>query len=503
MDDDERESDEEEADVVVRETSTLSSHNPRGASEQKSSGEETRADNPEPSVPAQDNDVAPSQIRANATQLSPLPAAANSMDQNLSAIQRFLSAALLPSSHTASAPGPVGRDAAPPSNSTNRTTTNGRLPRQEIINTIGGLPSQASTTDTPPTEANNAKKKNANYNASVPSLPPPTPQQTQSHNETQPPFTSSNSSSWQQQLLFWQVILQLLQPPPPPVVPPSLPTNDIQRFLSQERAITSEASTALNNEHALVQASAVLGLLHVLKDGLHTMNNGTAEANMTQMQQQSWQQSAFQQTTATKYSDTLPLPNLQVSRALVSLLRQMLSPSTGATSFGLVTSQQQLQQQVQPSHANLVSSSAASTSTSASHSTSGYAVQQGTVTTAGTKHCAAGSVTPVAKRQKRRYRHESFPDKLHRLLAQTEAQGRDDVISWNAEGTVFCIDQPEVFEDEIIGHYFRHSNLSSFKRQLSMYGFTRVLEGPDAGGFTHPLFRKGQVDLSKSMDRVS
>ena len=110
---------------------------------------------------------------------------------------------------------------------------------------------------------------------------------------------------------------------------------------------------------------------------------------------------------------------------------------------------------------------------------------------------------PPTKRQKRPYKHESFPSKLHRLLAEVEAQDKDDIISFNLEGTAILIHQPEVFEEEIIPQYFRHSKLSSFKRQLSMYGFTRIPEGPDEGGFAHPLFRKGQPQLSKGMDRIN
>jgi hypothetical protein len=116
---------------------------------------------------------------------------------------------------------------------------------------------------------------------------------------------------------------------------------------------------------------------------------------------------------------------------------------------------------------------------------------------------ASAASEPPVKRQKRHYHHESFPEKLHRLLREVEAQDRDDIISFNAEGTAFCIHQPEAFENEILAQYFRHSKLSSFKRQLSMYGFARILAGPDVGSFTHPLFRKGQSNWSKEMNRVS
>jgi hypothetical protein len=136
-----------------------------------------------------------------------------------------------------------------------------------------------------------------------------------------------------------------------------------------------------------------------------------------------------------------------------------------------------------------------------------------TATTSGSVATAAAAVSssstdgvaedPPQKRLKRTYKHESFPVKLHRLLLQVETENKDDIISFNFDGTVFVIHQPDAFEEEIIPRFFKHSKLSSFKRQLSMYGFTRVPQGPDEGGFSHPSFRKDRPDLCKDMDRIN
>jgi hypothetical protein len=58
---------------------------------------------------------------------------------------------------------------------------------------------------------------------------------------------------------------------------------------------------------------------------------------------------------------------------------------------------------------------------------------------------ATGTTTKKASQQ----RHESFPEKLYRMLVEVEAKGRDDIISFTLEGDRFEIHQPEVFEEEV------------------------------------------------------
>jgi hypothetical protein len=98
---------------------------------------------------------------------------------------------------------------------------------------------------------------------------------------------------------------------------------------------------------------------------------------------------------------------------------------------------------------------------------------------------------------------EPFPEKLHRLLHEVESAGRSDVISFIADGRAFAIHKPEKFSKEIVPHYFRQSRLSSFKRQLNLYGFELINSGPAKGGYYHKLFIKQQPELCRRMRRVA
>lgn len=76
---------------------------------------------------------------------------------------------------------------------------------------------------------------------------------------------------------------------------------------------------------------------------------------------------------------------------------------------------------------------------------------------------------------------EPFPEKLHRLLMEVEAAERSDVISWVGNGRAFVIHKPDEFFKEIVPLYFRQTRLSSFKRQLNLYGFEMINSGPARG----------------------
>jgi HSF-type DNA-binding len=98
---------------------------------------------------------------------------------------------------------------------------------------------------------------------------------------------------------------------------------------------------------------------------------------------------------------------------------------------------------------------------------------------------------------------EPFPEKLHRLLTEVEAAGRSDVISFVASGRAFAIHKPDKFFKEIVPLYFRQSRLSSFKRQLNLYGFELINTGPARGGYYHEMFIKDQPETCRRMRRVA
>lgn len=96
----------------------------------------------------------------------------------------------------------------------------------------------------------------------------------------------------------------------------------------------------------------------------------------------------------------------------------------------------------------------------------------------------------------------AFPVKLHAVLDQVEADGLGHVISWQHHGRCFVVHKPKEFVDHVMPKYFRQTKLTSFQRQLNLYGFSRLTRGNDAGGYYHELFLRGKVYLCNKMSRV-
>ena len=103
--------------------------------------------------------------------------------------------------------------------------------------------------------------------------------------------------------------------------------------------------------------------------------------------------------------------------------------------------------------------------------------------------------------KKRQYNHESFPEKLHRLITDAAANGQEDVVRFTNEGTRFQIVDTKKFE-ELLPRYFRHGKISSFKRVLHMYDFKRIVGTWNEGIFEHPHFRRDEPEMLKKMLRV-
>ena len=60
---------------------------------------------------------------------------------------------------------------------------------------------------------------------------------------------------------------------------------------------------------------------------------------------------------------------------------------------------------------------------------------------------------------------EPFPEKLHRMLEQTETEGLTDVVSFFCHGRAFAIHKPRRFSEEIMPRFFKQTRLTSFQRQ--------------------------------------
>jgi hypothetical protein len=97
---------------------------------------------------------------------------------------------------------------------------------------------------------------------------------------------------------------------------------------------------------------------------------------------------------------------------------------------------------------------------------------------------------------------ETFPMKLHRMLLAVEESGEEDIISWQPHGRSFVIHKPRAFVDQVMPKFFNQSKLTSFQRQLNLYGFERLTRGRDAGGYYNELFLRGREFLISRMSRT-
>jgi len=96
-----------------------------------------------------------------------------------------------------------------------------------------------------------------------------------------------------------------------------------------------------------------------------------------------------------------------------------------------------------------------------------------------------------------------FPMQLHDMLQHAEGRGYSDVVSWQPHGRAFHVHDPARFVGEVMPMFFRQTRMSSFQRQLSLYGFLRLTrKGEDHGGYYHELFLRGMPHLCHRMQRT-
>jgi len=67
-----------------------------------------------------------------------------------------------------------------------------------------------------------------------------------------------------------------------------------------------------------------------------------------------------------------------------------------------------------------------------------------------------------------------FPELLHQILEDAEANRDDHIVSWLPWGRRFKVPDPKLFAEELMPKYFSHNRYKSFLRQLSLYEFKRA-----------------------------
>jgi hypothetical protein len=95
-----------------------------------------------------------------------------------------------------------------------------------------------------------------------------------------------------------------------------------------------------------------------------------------------------------------------------------------------------------------------------------------------------------------------FPVILHAVLDAVERDGYSEVISWQPHGRCFVIHKPKIFVSSIMQKYFKQTKMTSFQRQLNLYGFQRLTRGEDKGGYYHEFFLRGKAFLAHRIHRI-
>jgi hypothetical protein len=83
-----------------------------------------------------------------------------------------------------------------------------------------------------------------------------------------------------------------------------------------------------------------------------------------------------------------------------------------------------------------------------------------------------------------------FPWKLHTMLEDAERDNLTHIVSWVQDGSAFKVHQSDLFVEKVMRNYFDQTKYESFRRQLNLYGFTRVSRGQNRGVYSHLYFHK-------------
>ncbi|KAI8096898.1 uncharacterized protein BX664DRAFT_257131 [Halteromyces radiatus] len=94
---------------------------------------------------------------------------------------------------------------------------------------------------------------------------------------------------------------------------------------------------------------------------------------------------------------------------------------------------------------------------------------------------------------------------LNKVYNMVNDPSSDDLIRWSADGKSFFVVRHEDFARSVLPRFFKHSNFSSFVRQLNMYGFHKVPHlqhgvlhsdnDSEQWEFSNPHFQRNQPDL--------